>query len=643
MSSTRTIDSVTTGVAGVRIARRLPLQLELLPPLVLLALTAWQWERLEIPWLWLTVGCLFLLLPLRRVVIRPTAAPPPAEAAVDPAPSVQNPGRNGSLEIISAPLRAAVDTLEDGIFLLDERRGFIYANYAVSKMVGYSPRELTGMSYSDLMTGEPSDEVFEAIRQRLDNREVWHGELVVRHRHGHLVALELVMTPLPNSTDGRRIYAGLQRDIINRKRLEERQERYAQDLERIAAERTADLVQLNEQLQEESRKAQAATQAKSRFLANMSHEIRTPLNAIIGFTDILLAEELSSEQAEYVDIVSTSSRALLELINDILDFSKIEAGEMKLSPTALSLEEQLRSCWLQFRKTAEQKGIELTWEVEENIPAQVVCDPMRLHQILNNLVSNALKFTQEGFVRFGAHLGEEEDLVIYVQDSGIGIDAEYHAEVFNAFHQGDDSTSRRFGGTGLGLAITRKLVEMLGGSITFSSAPASGSTFRVRLPLNTTEPQLPTETGAAAESALSPSAGSYCGLILIAEDNPHNYRLLESILKKAGHDTLHAWNGEEALELYERYRQEVGLIVMDMQLPVMDGYTATAALRELQCRVPIVAVTAYALRDGVGGRSDRERCLASGCDDYLTKPIEQQDFLALVDHYLTRPIAIDTV
>ncbi|MBC8478305.1 response regulator [bacterium] len=587
-------------------------------------------------------SALLLLVPDLILRALPSFRPTDAGESAPAAPVLESWGdATESSQSLITPLFAAVDTLEAGIFLLDKRWGFLYANQAVARMSGYRPEELTGLNFTRLRTGEPSDEVFEQIRMKMENREAWHGELVIRHQEGHLVALELVMTPLPLGPAGQQIYAGLQRDIVSRKRLEERKERYAHDLERIVAERTGELVKMNTRVQQESLRALEATQAKSRFLANMSHEIRTPLNAIIGFSDILLSEPLQAEQQEYLEIVSSSSRSLLELVNDILDFSRIEAGEMQLSLCPVSTKEQMKSCWLQFKQAASAKGIELTWEVEAGVPEQIESDSARLRQIMNNLVGNAIKFTENGFVRFGIHPGKNESLVIYVQDSGIGIDAKDQLTIFGAFRQGDDSTTRRFGGSGLGLAITRKLVRLLGGEITFTSVAGSGTTFLVNLPLHAVGEGLGSrveeETPVTHKDS---SSTTRSGLILIAEDNPHNYRLLESLLKKAGYDTLHAWNGQEALELFEQYERDTGLIVMDMKLPFMNGYDATAALRKRSTTVPIIAVTAYAMQDGVGGRNDRDRCLAAGCTDYLTKPLDLERFLALVDDYLAVPQAV---
>jgi signal transduction histidine kinase/CheY-like chemotaxis protein len=393
------------------------------------------------------------------------------------------------------------------------------------------------------------------------------------------------------------------------------------DLESRVALRTCELAEARDA-------AEAASRAKSEFLANMSHEIRTPMTGILGVADLVLASHLTSAQRQLIETLQGSATGLLQVIDDVLDFSKIEAGRMRIVPQSVDLHRLLFGVFDLLEPRASAKKLELRLNIGDAVPAWVRCDPVRLRQVLINLVNNAIKFTLEGRVELSvdhARVDGEEGLRCEVRDTGIGIEADDLPRLFRAFTQADGASARRFEGTGLGLAISRRLAEQMGGTLEVDSTPGHGSvfTFTVRAP------------AVAAETApvTAQLATSRMGRILLAEDNPVNQMVLVGYLESFGHQVELAVNGQEALDRIAA--EPFDLVMMDCQMPELDGYEATRRVRRREAeqepprrRLPIVAVTAHAFP------GERERCLEAGMDDYLVKPFRPDELAALLARWL---------
>ncbi len=386
--------------------------------------------------------------------------------------------------------------------------------------------------------------------------------------------------------------------------------------------------------------AEAANKAKSEFLANMSHEIRTPLNGVIGVAAALAQTELSPAQSEMVGLIQTSGHTLERVVSDVLDFSKIEAGRLEIEAQPFDLRSETDRLLEMYQLRADEKGLGLAVEYGEGATGWFCGDVVRIKQVLGNLVSNAIKFTAEGEVRatIDVRAGAEPDmaeLVLKVRDTGIGIDDAFASRLFQRFSQADGSITRRFGGTGLGLSICQALVQLMGGEIDATSAPGRGSCFRVRLPLRPLEaPQLDQAPGRADPGRADPiEAAGVQGLrVLLAEDHAINRRVVELILGPLGVALTTAVNGAEALSACESGAFE--LVLMDMQMPVMDGLAATRAIRLVEAARPARARTPIIMLSANAMRQHREEALAAGADMHLAKPVTAASLLGAVGQAL---------
>jgi signal transduction histidine kinase/DNA-binding response OmpR family regulator len=382
--------------------------------------------------------------------------------------------------------------------------------------------------------------------------------------------------------------------------------------------------------------AEAANKAKSEFLANISHELRTPMNGIIGLMELLTETKLDDDQKELSDAVLGSSRGLLSLLNDILDLSKIEAGELSLEHIPFSPAKCLSNSVDLLRSLASRKGVVLDCLIDPQVPERLMGDPARLQQVFNNLISNAIKFTERGYVHVlmaAQGIGQEARVLFRVEDTGIGIPPDKIEMIFNKFTQADDSTARKYGGTGLGLAITKQLAEMMGGKVRVESVIGKGSTFFVEIPFALIDSKYqPTEAEEKGDVSAQREILSYDRLsVLVVDDHPVNLLFMRKALKKIGIGKIdEADGGKRALDMAATGKYD--LIFMDCQMPEIDGFEASRCIRGMDGwgGVPIIAVTADAMKGA------REKCLESGMNDYISKPIEIEKLKAVLQDWVPR-------
>lgn len=516
--------------------------------------------------------------------------------------------------------RAIVESAADGIITIDESGTILSFNPAAEQMFGFSAVDLVGKSIRLLMPDPYAQEHNRYLDRcrRAQGMISFNQEVRGKRRDGVIFPMEIAVGEV--RIGNRRMYTGIVRDITERKRTEE-------------------------MLQRAKEAAEAAREAKSHFLANMSHEIRTPMTAILGYTDIL------RESAEFanagdvtrnaVETIKRNGDHLLSIINDILDYSKIEARRLTVEKIPVSPTAIVEEVITMFRPAAAFKGLNLGVEFEGALPETIQTDPTRMRQILINLVGNAVKFTERGGVRVVVRLARAEAgrafLRMDVTDTGMGISAGDMARLFSAFTQGDSSTTRRFGGTGLGLTISRHLAEMLGGGICVASRVGEGSIFHVDIDagcldgVRFLDPRQEALSPLPEPTSREPSPTPLRCRILLAEDGLDNQQLIQFHLERAGATVELADNGEIALEKVcaaMNAGQPHDLVLMDMQMPVLDGYEATRLLREGGFQGPIIALTANAMP------GDKQKCLDHGCDDYASKPIQRKELLAQIHRLL---------
>lgn len=497
-------------------------------------------------------------------------------------------------------IRDVTDAAGEYIWEVDENCNYTFLSQRVIEVLGYTPEEMLGQSLFAFIPPGDLDEVKPHLKSITSERENFTGfELRAIRKDGKIIWLSLNGVPVVNDDVVLTGYRGAGMDITQTK-------------------------EANQALIREKEAAQAAAVAKSQFLAMMSHEIRTPLNSVIGFADLMTKTPLNAEQKDCLNMISKNGDVLLGLLNDVLDFSKLESGTLPLNFAPIDIRAFLSEIIDLYRNVARDKGVELRLEIAEDVPTYMESDEARLRQILLNLVGNAVKFTDKGHVLIRANREQRSSprntfpLRIEVEDTGIGIPTDKQHLLFKPFSQVDSTTTRRFGGTGLGLAICQRLAELLTAKVELCQSSAAGSTFAISMTASmcgaTPKPLVP------ARKAKTHIASNPDLRVLVVEDNRSNRKLTQIMLSSLGLKSDFAENGAEGLR---KHRQSpYHLILMDLQMPVLDGLEASAAIRRFEKLNPeispsvIIAITADALS------GDRERCIRAGMDDYLSKPLK---------------------
>ncbi|HLO58732.1 MAG TPA: ATP-binding protein [Bacteroidales bacterium] len=498
----------------------------------------------------------------------------------------------------------------DDIFWLTEGRKLLYINNALEDKFGYD----IGRFYNHI------EEVANIIHT--DDLHIYYDLIKADYRSSDPVSRQIRVTdvkgtvhwlwvrlfPVPVSSGEIRRVVGIASDITFQKEIES-------------------------ELRSAKEKAQESDRLKSAFLANLSHEIRTPMNGIIGFSELLTREVPENPTFNsYVEVINKCNDQLLHIIDDLVDISKIEAGQMLLNERDCRIARVIEDLYIMYLKECERMGKNSVLLYKDYNPqffdTVITTDENRLRQILMNLLNNALKFTEEGHIRFGFHAGDKNGMIeFFVEDSGIGIPESQIETIFKPFRQIQQSGSRIYGGTGLGLSICRGLLKLMGGTIRVESEPGKGSRFNFSIPRKHIRNKVKEKDNFINKEDIMQFEGK---TVLVVEDDDMNYAFLQEVLSATGMEIDRAINGEEAVE--KAINNKPGIIIMDIRLPIMSGLDATKKIREQKITVPIIAQTAYAMSE------DKAKCLAAGCDDYVSKPIHKELLLKKMDYHLHRTI-----
>ncbi|MFC1592196.1 ATP-binding protein [Thermodesulfobacteriota bacterium] len=516
-----------------------------------------------------------------------------------------------------------------GIKISGELQGFLYCRIDIAPLTS-APETLQPEAVMIMLAAPLAEEVDLFCR----NYDIQQKNIELQTRVKHVTNSMDVIREQQHNVLNENIQQREELEKMNEELLFNKQqlEDYGRNLEKKVEDRTKELKIAKDRAEESDR-------FKSQFLANMSHEMRTPLNSIIGFVEMVLEEQgVDGKHEDYLQRVDRNSQHLLHLVNDILDLSKLQARQMKMETIPVALDKLFDDTESNGQTLIKQrkKTVELRKCYSTDVSNYILGDPKRLLQIMNNLISNAVKFTDSGYVAFGVAIQRPDMLQFYVKDTGIGIPPEKHDLVFQSFQQADGSTTRKYGGTGLGLTITKNIIELMGGTVWIESQEGRGSTFYFTMPY---KPAKPPESAQKDDRlpVVSISAEKSTVTILLVEDSIDNQMLAKTILVKQGFSILIANDGMEAVDIFKDKHAQIDIILMDMQMPRMGGLEATGIIR--QCikdqglkQLPIIALTAGAME------GDREQCLDAGCDDYLTKPIRKRKLIEMLQKFTKEEI-----
>ncbi len=519
-------------------------------------------------------------------------------------------------------IESVITYAKDGIVVIDLQGRFVRVNQEFTNIINYSTEEILQMNFRDITPVEWLEKDEASFKLLIEGTAKQHFEKEYYRKDGSKVPVSVSASTLYDQTGKPISVVAIVSDITERRRNETELEQYRRDLEKLVNERTADLEKAKE-------RAEKADSLKTAFLANMSHEIRTPMNAIIGFSDLLKERDVSiSERNEYISNISNSSNSLLHLIDDIIDIAKIEANQLNINVERCYINAIFNELLVSF-KNLKQRQNKDDVQIVANMPIRnydfaIYSDPYRVRQILKNLINNALKFTDKGRIEFGYHIENErsETIIFYVKDSGIGIPKDKIDVIFDRFRKLNENRTRLYGGTGLGLTITKRLVELLDGKIWVESEINVGSSFYFSLPFRLAE----SSTTVFDYSTNQTNSFDWSDkTILIAEDDDMNYNYLLKIFARTKANIIRANNGKEAYDVMKKPESsDINLVLMDIQMPIMDGYESTTEIRKINRRTPIIAQTAFAMS------GDRQKCLEVGCNEYISKPFNINDFMFLL-------------
>jgi len=497
-----------------------------------------------------------------------------------------------ALQVSEEKFRSIMENSADAIFITDQQGKYVYTNKAVTDMLGFSSEEIQNMTILDLAPKNKKDEYMEIFHQ-LQHKGKLFTEIELLRKNGNFISTDLNAIILP----GGLVY-GSSRDITERKHAKE------------------ELIKAKD-------KAEEGDRLKSAFLHNISHEIRTPLNAIVGFSALLGEPDVDAQsRKDYIEVIMQSSDHLLAIISDIVDISNIEANLVKITKNEININSALHSLCNHFIQKADEKKIKLVCETMlSDTDALVVTDSTKLNQILINLLSNAVKFTDSGYIKLLCTVNKDS-LEFCVSDTGLGIPPEYHERIFDRFYQVQHSISRLYEGTGLGLAITKAHVELMGGKIWLSSDPGKGTSFYFTIPYEKqTVKTKEANEKEMAEDFVFPEKKT----ILVAEDTESTFKLINYFLSNVNTTLIRAANGKEAVEIFLS-NKNIDLVLMDIKMPVMDGYTAVRLIREKNSKIPIIAQTAYI--------DYKDQALEFGFSGYILKPFDKKGLLKVLQEFI---------